>query len=232
MKKLFTKFKASPLKRDELSGYESWAMGFFHQACINPNISMTIQLDITNAEKIYQNKFIQTSGASLTAFLIWNLIRSIRRFPCLSWRKVDGQWHNFDNLPLFMPIATGKTERFKDVLLMDIVDLPFAQFCDSYRHGVDEALNTTKHYTPIDELTWNICYFIGNLPNLQFSSLSFQVTKEFYGKCFFYFGRRYKSNDRTLLPMHITSDHSNTDGYIWDQLIDTYSKLILEDLKL
>jgi len=211
------------LKPEQLSEYQRWALEFFHepQYVANPNLAITLQLDITTAYASYNNSICRKS---FTAYLIWKLIQSLKQHPCFNYRRIGTQWYDFKNLPLFFPVATGRAERFGEVLIENVRKMDWQTFSNIYRNEVNAIANTDTLYTATDTFTWSVADFIGNLPKLRFSALSLQRPAEPNGRPIFYFGQRYLKDGVQQVALSITFDHANTDPVLLNHLIDTYTQ--------
>jgi len=228
LSRLIDKYGGVLLDEEALSAYEKFALKLFHDKEIvtDPNLEVTVQLDITDASRMYKDRMQQSPGATMTAYITWCLIRAMKRHACFTFRKVGGQWYRFDNLPLFFPVAVGGKERFAEVLMEEVCRQTWPEFCKSYRNCVDAALNGQKPYEPIPLDTWHLSHFIGNLPNIQFTHFSVHSPSINVGRPIFYFGKRYSSGDRTFTPMHIQFDHSNLDPYVVGLFLEDFEKIL------
>jgi len=209
-------FGGTRVDPSKLTRYENWAMGLFHDKryVADPNLEMTLQLNITEASKRYEESYARVPGASLTAYLKWTLLRTMVKHPCFSYRDLDGQWYGFDRLPLFFPVATGTKERFQEVLIEDACSLDWETFCAKYRERVDKAVSGGASYEPIPYETWNVAHFIGNLPDLQFTALHLHSPSVQAGRPVFYFGKRYRNAEGLFVPLYVLFDHSNLDPVV------------------
>ena len=214
------------LQPDQLSKYQQWAFSFFHDEdlVVNPNLSMTLQLDLLDARDVYESSYQSATGASFQAYLVWNLVKALSLHWTFNTRKIDGEWYLFKNLPVYFPIAVGGEERFKDVIINDVILMDWTRFARVYRESIQ--------YRKIDigslsSLTWEISHFIGNLPALNFTS--FQIHRGILntGRPLFYFGKRYDDwEQKKNVPLSITFDHANADPYVLNNLMQTYQNLL------
>lgn len=221
------KFGGTRLDESVLTHYERWAFGLFHDKryVSDPNLEMTLQLDITAAEESYAATYSRAPGASLTAYLTWTLLRAIARHPCFSYRDLGGQWYRLDRLPLFFPVATGTKERFQEVLIEDALHLDWRAFSARYRERIDRVLKNDCPYDPIPHDEWMVAHFIGNLPELQFTSLRLHMPAQQVGRPAFYFGKRYRSEGRLFTPLYILFDHGNLDPVVVNLLLKDFENI-------
>ena len=228
LKKTLKKYAAVPVKMKSLSKYENFALKLFHDPKIisNPNLEMTIQLDITAADKVYRSKFHNVQGASFTAYLYWCLIQTITKHAYFRYREINKKWYEFKNPPLFFPVAVGNKERFGEALIENVCGLSWAEFCEKYRAEINRLAGKKPAYAPIEIETWHTSIFIGNLPNLQFTHLSAHASKLNIGRPLFYFGKRYSIGTQKLSPMYIMFDHANLDPYVLGLFIEDFEKII------
>lgn len=223
---IIQKYDAIPLDTAALSTYEKWALQFFHdkEHISNPNLEMTLQLDVTDADKLYRQKFSNTPGASFTAYLYFGIIQTLKEYPPFSYRDVDGVWHHFKNAPLFFPIAIGGRERFYEAFIENVCQMNWTEFTAAYRKHVDESRSKQPAFEPIPFEAWDVAVMIGNLPNLQFTSLHLSQKRHNIGKPVFYLGQRYEVGTRKMLPFYVQFDHANLDPQILASFVASLMK--------
>ncbi|BDD11586.1 hypothetical protein FUAX_40180 (plasmid) [Fulvitalea axinellae] len=224
------KYEGKELKEGDVSQYERWALDFFHQKEFvqEPILQMTLQLDITEAYRTYSEKYKDNPDASFTAYITWYLIQTQAAHPYFRYRKIDGTWYIFANLPVFMPVAIGGEARFGQILLENPVKMTLNEFFASYRKDIDRAL-LGEVFETLDEWTWANSHFVGNLPNLQFSGFQLHTPKDKSGRPFFYFGKRYTQEGKTMIPMLLAFDHSNLDPFVISSFMEDFQKRIDTD---
>ncbi len=229
LSRLIDRYGGVLLDEGSLSSYEKFALTLFHDKDVvaDPNLEVTVQLDITEATRVYKDRMQKSPGATMTAYISWCLIQTLKNHACFCFRKVGGKWYRFDNLPLFFPVAVGGKERFNDVLMEDVCGQTWPEFCKSYRNGVDAVLNKLKPYEPIPLDTWHIAHFIGNIPNIQFTHLCIHTPAINIGRPIFYFGKRYATGDHTYTPLHIQFDHSNLDPYVVGLFLEDFERILV-----
>jgi chloramphenicol O-acetyltransferase len=217
-----------PLDVSKLNSYDKWALNYFsdRRVVVDPNCEITIQLDITDAERFYRAKMASTPGASLTAYLTWSLLRAIAKHPCFSWRSVNGKWYEFGDLPVFIPVSTGKENRFQDVLIEGATRLGWKEFCEVYRRKIDDALQG-KAFDAVPDDIFKYAFIIGNMRQLAFTSLRVFIQSYRTGRPAFYFGRRYESEERLRVPFYALMDHSTAEPERLDVMIGDYLKLMM-----
>jgi chloramphenicol O-acetyltransferase len=227
---ILKRFAGEPLDQKALSAYETWALRHFHDSAevARPQLEVTLQLDITAAEAAFRSARADEPGASLTAYLCWRLLQALELHPCFTWRRLDGRWYTFKNLPLFFPVAVGGRERFNDVLLENAFGLSWEAFCGRYHAAVASALQLRLPFDPVGSAVWNIAIFIGNLPTLQFTSFGLHTQTVSTGRPVFYFGRRYRSGGCLYIPLYVQFDHANTDPYVLNLFLEDYQRLLAE----
>ncbi len=225
---LLNEFQGTPLDIEKLSSYEKWALSFFHneKEISDPHIDITLQLDISDAEKHYLSGPSKTAGTSFTAYLYWNLIQAMKKNPPFLWRCIDNRWYHFTNLPLSFPIIVGGKERFNDLLIKNVCSMSWDEFCIEYRCMVDTAIKNKKEFQPVDYDLWRLTIFIGNQPDLQFTAMNIHTQIKKTGRPLFYFGKRYRTGERLFAPLFISFDHSNIDPYVLDKLLKDYNAVL------
>lgn len=135
------RYQGTKLNLDELSKYQQWAFRYFHneEFVLNPNLSVTIQLDLVKPREVYERSFQSTQGASFQGYFVWNLVKALSIEWTFSTRKIDGEWYLFKNLPVFSPIAVGGDNRFKDVVINDVILMDWRKFCRVYRDSIENS---------------------------------------------------------------------------------------------
>lgn len=228
---LLEKFGGKKLIMNEISSYEQWSLNFFHQKDIvrEPNLQMTLQLDITKGISFYDEQLKSLEGSSFTAYLMWCLVESMKKHPYFRYRKIEGEWYVFDNLPVFAPIAVGGPTRFTEIIVEDPAISPIATFFINYRSCVEAAFNREGDFAPLPVLVWATAHFIGNLPNLKFSSFQLHSSALDSARPYFYFGKRYQEGGQTMIPLSITFDHSNLDPFVLSAFMEDFEKTLSQE---
>ncbi|MBD0404502.1 MULTISPECIES: CatA-like O-acetyltransferase [unclassified Flammeovirga] len=213
---LLQKYGGRKIKMDEVSSYEQWSLDFFHQKEIvrEPNLQMTLQVDITEGYQYYQENLKQYEGASFTAYLMWTLVETMKKHPYFRYRKIEDEWYVFDNLPVFSPIAVGGETRFTEIIVEDPAQSTIETYFKNYKKCLDYAFNRDGDFAPLPVMVWATAHFIGNLPNLQFTSFQLHASALDSARPYFYFGKRYQQGDQLLIPLSITFDHSSLDPFV------------------
>jgi chloramphenicol O-acetyltransferase len=209
-KEILKEFHGTELNLEKLSSYERWALTFFHneEEILDPNLDLTLQFDITEADKAYHKKHCNINGSSFTAYLYWCMIHAMKKYPSFFWRAINKKWYHFKNLPLTFPIIVGGNERFNDILLRNVCGMDWREFCANYREAIDNARNKKEGWMSI-----------------QFASLNLHKQKKKTGMPLLYFGRRYKENGKLLMPFLIHFDHSTLDPYVIDLFLKDFQKM-------
>ncbi len=227
LEQLLAAFDGELLDRRSLSSYEQWALDFFPDPdhILDPNIDMTLQVDISEALAVYRMHPEIARHGSFTARLTWALARAVRDIDCFCWRRLDGRWYRFNNLPLFIPIATGQRERFGEMLIENALHMDWPAFAKRYRERVNTVRKAgASTFQALPEEIWRVAVFIGNLPGLRFTSLRPHQSIARTGRPIFYFGQRYLETDRTTIPFAAYFDHANVDPVVLEQLLATFQR--------
>ncbi|GJM63453.1 CatA-like O-acetyltransferase [Persicobacter diffluens] len=227
LEELLKQYQGRALSQEEISSYERWSLDFFHnKAFVNePNLQMTLQLDITEALKTYKDQYNNVPEASFTAYLMWHLVQTMKSHPAFRYRKIGDQWYLFDNLPLFSPIAIGGDIRFTEITVDNVAGDPPKDFFKNYRLAIKESKNRDA-FSPLPPSVWATAHFVGNLPNLQFTGFSLHTPAKSSGRPYFYFGKRYNQEERQFIPLLITFDHSNLDPFLLSAFMADFEKNI------
>lgn len=226
---ILSKYKGRTLKEEELSHYVNWAMDYFHDEnhVTDPYLTMTLNLDLTQARSVYENTYKAVEGASFQAYLVWNLSRALRKEWTFSTRNIDGTWYLFNNLPIFTPIAVGGDLRFKDVIIENSTELSWQEFAQAYRNEIN---NEDAQLEILPQKMWALCPFIGNLPNMNFTSFQVHRNRLKTGRPLFYFGQRVQTSDSLFVPLSISIDHPNADPFVLDRLISSFQSYLCNNI--
>lgn len=226
---ILSKYKGRTLKEEELSHYVNWAMDYFHDEnhVTDPYLTMTLNLDLTQARSVYENSYKAVEGASFQAYLVWNLSRALQKEWTFSTRNIDGTWYLFNNLPIFTPIAVGGDLRFKDVIIENSTELSWQEFAQAYRNEIN---NENAQLEILPQKVWALCPFIGNLPNMNFTSFQVHRNRLKTGRPLFYFGKRVQTADSLFVPLSISIDHANADPFVLDRLISSFQSYLCNNI--
>ncbi len=232
VEELLKKFDGKKLDVSLLSQYENWALNFFHnkEFITNPNLELNLTLDLTLAEKNYRDVFSKDKGASFSAFLIYALMQTCKKYPAFSYRQINGAWYEFKNLPVFIPVAVGGKERFKDFIIENVMNLSWQEFVAIYRDNINRCQCEDSGYHPGDPENWHMAFFVGNLPNIHFNSISLHQSSRFSGRPMFYLGQRILQDDKLLVPFYAMFSHANADPFIFDLFLKDFHKLVIADV--
>ena len=226
---ILSKYKGRTLKEEELSHYVNWAMDYFHDEnhVTDPYLTMTLNFDLTQARSVYENSYKAVEGASFQAYLVWNLSRALQKEWTFSTRNIDGTWYLFNNLPIFTPIAVGGDLRFKDVIIENSTELSWQEFAQAYRNEIN---NENAQLEILPQKVWALCPFIGNLPNMNFTSFQVHRNRLKTGRPLFYFGKRVQTADSLFVPLSISIDHANADPFVLDRLISSFQSYLCNNI--
>ncbi|HOO78018.1 MAG TPA: hypothetical protein PLI51_08005 [bacterium] len=210
-----------PLKPEDVTPYERWAMSYFRDRDLvsDPEMEVTVRLDITRVEEEYARAGAEAEGGTLTAFLTWRLLRALALHPCFNLRFLGGSWYRFPSPPLFFPVLGSGDRRFLDILIEGAALMPWEEFARVQHRRIEEARARPEACPPVDEETWSVAVFIGNLPYLDFTSLGIFRNVRHSGRPVFYFGRRSRGEGRLTVPLYVRFDHASTDPLLLDGLI-------------
>ncbi|GAL20382.1 hypothetical protein JCM19235_3384 [Vibrio maritimus] len=224
------------LKDSDKSSYEKWSLSFFHDKEIisDPMLEMTIHLDITSILQNFRQYQSRSFDASFNAFLIWCLVKSASNQKEFRYRKIEGNWFLFEHLPVYIPIAIGGDARFGNMNLQPPTKMSLKQFLSHYREELNTILEgKSRPFEVEDSKLWGLSWFVGNLPNIDFSSLSLHKSNIPSGRPLFYFGKRKEVEGKVTIPMFISFDHSNLDPLLVSQFVSDFEdRLSMESKKL
>jgi chloramphenicol O-acetyltransferase type A len=216
------RYQPERLKPELREGWREWALEFFTEEGVtqSPYIDITLQLDVTAAYAGYQNQRVE--GATFFAFLLWHLAQTLARYPDFNLRRVDGEWYQLHNPPIFVPVAVGGNIRFQEMVLEDVYRRAYSDFIAHYsaslhqaRQGLASQKETSRYYY--------LAHMIGNLPTLQFSALTLHWREGIAGHTLFYFGKRYWNGGKLMIPLAAKLHHACTDPFMLDAVIQDFS---------
>ena len=214
------------LDLNELSDYDRVSMIYFTDPKLvrQPRLHITVSLDVTRAHRTFIDRAMP--GDTFTGYLTWGLLAAISRHPYLSWRYIQGMWYAFEDLPLFIPVATGMPgNRLASVLLKHIVATDWESFSHRYKLAIEQSRCSWSN--PFgDQLHWSIYHFIGNLPRIQFTSLMIHESGIEAARPLFYFGHRYEDKDHLFVPFTVQFHHATFDPVLLEEFIEDFHKLI------
>lgn len=215
------KYEPELLSPEYKSGYFNWSLDFFTDTNVLqvPYLDITIQLDVTDAYAIYQA--CKVEGATFFAFLLWHLAQTLKAHLSFNLRWVDKNWYILNNPPVVVPVAVGGKKRFWGTELENVAKISYADFVSVYRYKIDLARSCQSK--PLDPLDFSLGYFIGNLSNLQFTGLTLQWRQDgMIGQPFIYFGKRYVSGNRLMIPLAVKLHHACADPLVLDLLLQDF----------
>ncbi|MEH1962459.1 MAG: CatA-like O-acetyltransferase [Nostoc sp.] len=209
-------------------GYLNWSLDFFTDpnAIQVPCIDLTIQLEVTNAYKMYQSN--PQEGATFFSFLIWHLVQTLKNHFSFNLRLIENQWYILDNPPVIIPVAVGGQDRFWEMLLENISQMSYPEFISQYRQKL-ERIRKGKGQRVEPEI-FSLSCGLGNLPNLQFTGLTLNWRRdEIIGQPYFYFGKRYWQNNQLFIPFAAKLHHACNDPFVFDLLIQDFQQRFINN---
>ncbi len=223
LNEIIEKFQGYKLSRSDLTPYESWAMNFFHDKfqVSSPFLNVTMQLDITKARQNYLDNYKPLTDASFTAFITWNLLNSLEKQDCFSYRRLNDEWFRFENLPIYIPVLVGNEFRFQELFLEDVMRVDWETFAYKYTDGINRVRNNLDKFKVISPIIFNLATHVGNLSYLNFTGFTLHGVHA-TGRNLFYFGQRTESDGKWNQPLNVTIDHSTADPYVLNLLIQDY----------
>lgn len=216
-----SKYQPRVLDEKTKEGYLNWSLDFFTNVNViqSPYLNITIQLDVTDAYKIYKQTPVE--GATFFSFLTWHLVQTFKNNFCFNLRLFEGQWFILDNPPVLTPVAVGGKDRFCEMTLENVSQISYESFIGQYRQKLDGIRQGER--PKLD--CFAVCCMVGNLPNLQFTGFTLHWRqREIVGQPFFYFGKRYWQSDRLLIPFVARLHHACTDPFVLDLLLQDFQK--------
>jgi chloramphenicol O-acetyltransferase type A len=223
---LLLNYKGQILDLDILSRYDQASMSYFidRNSVRQPRVNITMALDITNAYNAFQERARKRD--TFTSYLTWGLLASVRLHPHFSWRNLAGKWYAFNDLPVFIPVATGLSDnRLASVIINHVCEMDWDTFSEKYQYEIENACH--GWINPFaDILHWSVYYIVGNLPSIAFTSLTFHESGIETARPIFYFGRRYESQNKLFIPFAIQFHHATLDPILIDAFLADFLNLL------
>jgi chloramphenicol O-acetyltransferase len=223
---LLFEYSGQELDLDRLSDYDRASMTYFTDPEVvrQPRLHVTISLDVTRAHHAFID--LARPGDTFTGYLTWGLLATIRLHPYLSWRYIQGVWYSFDDLPLFIPIATGISgNRLASVLLEHIGVTDWEGFSHRYKSAIEKSRCSWSNPF-VDQLHWSVYHFIGNLPGIQFTSLTVHESGFETARPIFYLGHRYEDRGNLFVPFTVQFNHATFDPVLLEKFIADFHELL------
>lgn len=225
---LVLEYSGHLLDLKSLSDYDRASMTYFtdHETTRQPRLNISFPLDVTRIHNTFE-KMAKISD-TFTGYLTWGVLAAMRLHPYLSWRFMNGRWYAFDDLPLFIPVATASPgNRFVSVILKHVAAANWLSFSKMYKSAIDEARQNWLN--PFgDQLHWSNYHFIGNLPDFQFTSLTLHESGIETARPIFYFGRRYENRDSLFVPLAIQFHHATFDPVRLSNFIADFNRILTQ----
>ncbi|ARN55642.1 CatA-like O-acetyltransferase [Sedimentisphaera salicampi] len=220
---LLEMFEGSKVDLARFKDYPKFALEYFHDKSeiADPNLHMTLQLDITGLRERYDRDFAGINS-TFTAFLVYKLLLAASGIEFLRYRYIEGSWYCFDNLPLFFPVAVGGDKRFMEIIIDSPARLDFPEFAEKYCTGLEKIRNNPSDYKPVPNEIWKNMWFIGNLSYMRFTSFGVHLNQRDTGRPIFYFGQRYQQGERLYVPLYSRIDHATGDPFILNEVIEAF----------
>ncbi|NEP14692.1 MAG: hypothetical protein F6K14_31750 [Symploca sp. SIO2C1] len=217
------KYEANILNTNQYQNtYVGWALEHFidETKILNPYLDITLKLDLTDAEKNYQDNF-QNEYSTFTSFLIWKLLKALKKHPPFWWRYINEKWYQVNNPPLFYPIAVGGKSRFGEIVINNATKLGWLEFSQLYQNSKDSILSHAI-LPKSREFAYQLGQFVGNLPSLDFSSFAMHTYRRSTQSCFYFGKRTYDNKKKLTVPLAIKFHHGNLDPLLVELLVRDY----------
>jgi chloramphenicol O-acetyltransferase len=130
---VLNKFEGKLVEASSLTNFQKFSAPFFtnSEKVSHPHVSFTTQLNISNIYAIYNEYYKSAPGATFTAYLKWNLIKSMQGTP-LTWRYINNRWYEFKNLPLEISVYVGGVQGQLLYYLDNPAYLSWDEFCKKH----------------------------------------------------------------------------------------------------
>jgi chloramphenicol O-acetyltransferase len=204
------KFDGKLVESKVLTGYQKFSLTFFTntERVSNPHVSFTTQLNITSIYSTYETYYKNTPGATFTAYLKWNLIKSMQD-TALTWRYINNCWYEFKNLPLEISVYVGGENGQLLYYLENVAYLSWETFCKEHAEIAKGTLEDDKEKIkelPLYSLAHEIVglYLPGKL-----TSYATTVKTEDSHQPWIIFNKRItKSSGEIIQPLRISFSHA------------------------
>lgn len=226
VKDLLFEYAGHVLDLNRLSDYDRASMAYFTDRRLvrQPRLHITIPLDVTSAHNAFVDR--AKPGDTFTSYLTWGLLATMHHHSYLSWRYIHNVWYSFEDLPLFIPISTGiPGNRLASALLKHIATTDWESFSHMYKSAIEQSRCCWSN--PFgDQLHWSVYHFIGNLPNIQFTSLMIHESGFDTARPIFYFGHRYEDRGNLFVPFTVQFHHATFDPVLLEKFIADFNELL------
>ncbi len=227
---LLYQYAGRALDLRSISDYDRASMAYFTdpKAVRKPRLNITFPLDVTGAHRAFKD--MEKPGDTFTGYLTWGLLAAMRRRSHLSWRHIEGVWYAFEDLPLFIPVATGiPGRRLTSVILKHVAAADWRDFSHRYRSAVEESRSSWSNPF-VDQLHWSVYHFIGNLPGIQFTSFTLHESGFETARPLFYLGQRYEEKGKLLVPFAVQFHHATLDPILLGELIADFQEMLTQGM--
>lgn len=233
-------FQPVAVSEEDYGGdYVPWALRHFTDPALvsQPFISMTIEVDLTEALACFQNighvdlgegsKSSKGSrgNAGFTAWLMYHLMHSVHQVEAFRLRRVAGHWFRIDNMPLMTPVAVGGKQRFEELAIGNVVHSDWKEFAENYRTGLARLLDDSmSEQPPASKMVYELGQAIGNLPNMRFTHLTPHTSAGLTNNMFYFGQRRRGADGRLTMPLAMHLHHATTDPHVAQILLDEFTE--------
>lgn len=218
LQEMLTRYKGEVIDVSSLPAYTQFCFNIFvdERDSRDPYLALSASIDVTDSMQIYMlNR--EKVNESFACIITWFIASSLFKQPACGIRYIDGVWYQFNNLPLFIPIATGRDSSMVNVFVENFLEMTFEDFCYIYRSKITAARNgelnvTSDHGILNHGDVFRMSNTISYLPNVDLNH--FEVDK-LAGHCTrttVYFSRYQKKEDKYIIPLTIGGHHSTVDG--------------------
>jgi chloramphenicol O-acetyltransferase len=130
---ILSKFEGKLVEASSLTNFQQFSIPFFTnlQKVSHPHVSFTTQLNINAIYTVYRDHYKDAPGATFTAYLKWNLVKSMQGTP-LTWRFINDRWYEFKNLPLEISVYVGGKRGQLLYYLDNPAHLSWEEFCKKH----------------------------------------------------------------------------------------------------
>jgi chloramphenicol O-acetyltransferase len=238
LQKFLSDFDGKRLDQMNLSTYHKVALNFFpdKKQVKDSRIEFTSQLNITAIYHTYEQFYKAAKGATFTAYLKWNLLKTMQDTP-FNWRYINNQWYEFKNLPLEVSVRTQDNRQQILNFIYNVANMSWEDFAAKHselRKG--EAENALADISTLTEYPlYAIAYQIVGLhiPGMT----SYKTTKKVQDshQPWIVFSDPYTvssasasasaSAKQIILPLHLSISHASLSPHLAEKFIEKFLEI-------
>lgn len=220
---LLERYEGKPLAENRPDRFQKNGMAIYTNfgSFFQTDIGLTLSIDVTGAFAAYEKIKSETPGASFTLFLYWTWYQALQKVPGFNFRYINGQWYEFNNLPLYTTAIIDPDHHIVDNIVIDSPSkLTFATFCEQYRAKIAESKASGEvHMYPYS--VYAVATHISRV-NLPFTQVTIPTPRKGLEieRPMTVFGALARGNDgRLYIPLHAKLPHASLHPALFQQAL-------------